>query len=113
MPSSSRRAHGVSITHSHHPFSSFPPLCHEWSPTTQLVAANITLFFCSRVHHEKWQLIGFTIIQTALIASMASVGLNDKAQAIVTVIIGAASITPPQLLSFVMLSLGIKDQADM
>ncbi|KAI0145399.1 fungal trichothecene efflux pump [Xylariaceae sp. FL1272] len=77
------------------------------------LAAVITVFICSRLHHEKWQLIGFTIVQTALIASMASVGIDDKAQAIAIVVLAATSITPPQLLSFTMLSFGIQDQEDM
>jgi hypothetical protein len=68
---------------------------------------------CSRVHHEKWQLVFFMIAQTALIGSLASVGLNDKAQAIATVVIGAAMVTPPQLISFAMLSLTLDDQTDI
>lgn len=37
--------------------------------------------------------------QTALIGSLASVGVNDRVQAIVTIIVLAITITPPQLLS--------------
>lgn len=44
---------------------------------------------------------------------MASVGADDKAQAIVTVVLAAATITPPQLLSFTMLSFGLEDQSDL
>lgn len=40
-------------------------------------------------------------------------GISDKAQAIATVIIGSATITPPQLVSFTMLSLNLKDQNDI
>lgn len=69
--------------------------------------------FCSKIGHEKWQLVGFMIAQTALIASMASVGIEDRTQAICTVFFGAAMITPPQLISFTMLSLGLDDQTDM
>jgi hypothetical protein len=53
------------------------------------------------------------IAQTALIGSLASVGLGDKAQAIVTIVIGAAMVTPPQLVSFTMLSLTLDDQNDI
>ncbi|ROT42671.1 MFS general substrate transporter [Sodiomyces alkalinus F11] len=81
--------------------------CGTWS------AGLIVVFICSRLHNEKWQLVAFTVVQTALIGSMASVGANDKAQAIVTVVIAAMTITPPQLLSFTMLSFGLEDQADM
>jgi hypothetical protein len=44
---------------------------------------------------------------------LASIGINDRAQAIATIIILAASITPPQLLSFAMISMGIENQVDM
>lgn len=53
------------------------------------------------------------IIQTALIGSLASVGMDDKVQAIATIIVLSSTVTPPQLLSFVMISLGLPDQADM
>jgi len=81
--------------------------CGTW------IAGLLTVFVCSRLHHEKWQLVGFTVVQTALIASMASVGSDDKAQAIVTVVLAATTITPPQLLSFTMLSFGLEDQEDL
>lgn len=71
------------------------------------------VFICSRLGHEKWQLIVFTIIQTALIGSLASVGIDDAAQAIPTLIIASAMVTAPQLVSFTMLSLGLEDQTDM
>ncbi|KAM0327457.1 hypothetical protein ACHAQA_005745 [Verticillium albo-atrum] len=81
--------------------------CGTWT------AGLIVVFICSRLHHEKWQLVAFTILQTALIGSMASVGANDEAQAIVTVVLAATTITPPQLLSFTMLSFGLEDQRDL
>lgn len=80
---------------------------------TSKVAGLITCFICSRLHHEKWQLVGFTILQTALIGSMASVTADTKTQAIVTVVLAATTITPPQLLSFTMLSFGLEDQSDL
>lgn len=55
----------------------------------------------------------FQTIQTALIGSLASVGINDRVQAIVTIIVLATSITPPQLLAFAMISMGLDDQVDM
>ena len=81
--------------------------------TYYVVGAIVMVFFCARVGHEKWQLTGFMIIQTALIGSMASVGIHDKAQAITVVVIAGAAITAPQLVSFTMLSLGLDDQTDM
>ena len=53
------------------------------------------------------------VVQTALIGSLASLGIDDRAQAIATIIILAATITPPQLLSFAMISMGIEKQVDI
>lgn len=53
------------------------------------------------------------VVQTALIGSLSSVGVDDRVQAIVTLIIGSAMVTAPQLVSFAMLSLGLEDQSDM
>ncbi|KAF2264088.1 MFS general substrate transporter [Lojkania enalia] len=65
------------------------------------------------VGHERWQLVGCIVAQTALIGSLASVGINDKAQAIATVVIVAACNLPPSPLSFGMVSLGLDDQNDI
>jgi hypothetical protein len=65
------------------------------------------------IKHERWQLIGMIILQTALIGSLASVGINDKAQAIATVIIVATVNLPPSPLSFGMVSLHLEDQNDI
>ncbi|KAH8652088.1 fungal trichothecene efflux pump [Xylariales sp. PMI_506] len=81
--------------------------CGTW------LAAWIVVFVCPRLHHEKWQMVFFMVAQTALIGSLSSVGVNDKAQAIATVVLGAAMVTPPQLLSFTMLSLTLEDQTDI
>jgi hypothetical protein len=92
----------------------YPQYSHHYVCANRQPAAGLlTCFVCSRLHHEKWQLVGFTILQTAFIGSMASVGINDKAQAIVTVVLAATTITPPQLLSFTMLSFGLEDQTDL
>lgn len=58
-------------------------------------------------------MVSFMVIQTALIGSLASVGMDDKVQAIVTIVILSSTVTPPQLLAFAMVSLGIPDQVDM
>lgn len=63
--------------------------------------------------HEKWQLVGCIVIQTALIGSLASVGLADKGQAIATVILVGSVNLPPSPLSFGMVSLHLKDQTDI
>lgn len=109
MPSSSHVAHGVSKTIP----VPIPEGSHHLLTADVVAAGLVVVFICSRLHHEKWQLIGFTVIQTALIGSMASVGAEDEAQAIVTVVLAATTITPPQLLSFTMLSFGLDDQADL
>ncbi|KAJ9151105.1 MFS general substrate transporter [Coniochaeta hoffmannii] len=65
------------------------------------------------IKHERWQLIVFMILQTALIGSLASVGINDKAQAIATVILVATVNLPPSPLSFGIVSLNLDDQTDI
>ncbi|KAK5689494.1 hypothetical protein LTR97_012834 [Elasticomyces elasticus] len=78
-----------------------------------ILAGVLVITFCQRVGHERWQQVGFMVVQTALIGSLASVGINDRIQAIVTIIVLATTITPPQLLAFVMISMGIDDQVDI
>ncbi|KAK3672214.1 hypothetical protein LTR78_007967 [Recurvomyces mirabilis] len=78
-----------------------------------ILAGLVVVFFCQKVGYERWQQVGFMCVQTALIGSLASIGLNDKIQAIVTIIILATTITPPQLLAFVMISMHIDDQVDI
>ena len=65
------------------------------------------------IKHEKQQLIAMIVIQTALIGSLASVGIYDKAQAIATVILVSTVNLPPSPLSFGMVSLHLEDQNDM
>lgn len=78
-----------------------------------ITAGLIVLTFCHRIGHERWQQVGFMAVQTALIGSLASIGINDRAQAIATIVVLAACITPPQLLSFAMISIGIDNQVDI
>ena len=89
------------------------PVFYSISLICCLVGGFIVAFISPRVHREKWQLVFFMIAQTALIGSLASVGVQDKAQAIVTIVLGAAMVTPPQLVSFTMLSLTLDDQNDI
>jgi hypothetical protein len=65
------------------------------------------------IKHERYQLIAMIVLQTALIGSLASVGINDKAQAISTVILVATVNLPPSPLSFGMVSLHLEDQTDI
>lgn len=66
-----------------------------------------------KIGHERWQLVFFITAQTALIGSMASIGIDDKAQVIATVVIVSACNLPPSLLSFGMVDLGLDDQKDI
>jgi hypothetical protein len=65
------------------------------------------------IKHEKAQLVVLFCIETALLGSMASVGMGDKAQAIATVILIQTVNLPPSPLSFGMVSLHLEDQTDM
>lgn len=78
-----------------------------------ITADLIVLTVCHRVGHERWQKVAFMVLQTALIGSLASVGVDDRAQAIATTLVLAMVITPPQLLSFAMISIGIEHQVDI
>jgi hypothetical protein len=65
-----------------------------------------------RIGYEKWQLVAYMTIQTAVVGSMASVG-RDKAQAIALVIIALWVNIPMSVLNFAMVSLGLQNQEDM
>ncbi|OJJ54342.1 hypothetical protein ASPSYDRAFT_94096 [Aspergillus sydowii CBS 593.65] len=78
-----------------------------------ILAGTMVLTIVPRCGHERWQMIGFLVVQTGMIGSMGSVGVHDKAQAIATIIIVAATVTPPQFLAFGMMSLGLESQADI
>lgn len=78
-----------------------------------ILAGTMILTIVPFLGHERWQLIGFLVVQAGMIGSMGSAGVQDKAQAIATIIIVGASVTPPQFLAFGMISLGLDSQADM
>ncbi len=65
-----------------------------------------------RIGHEKWQLVAYMTIQTAIIGSMASAGRNQT-QAIILVIIALWVNIPMSVLNFAMVSLGLQSQEDM
>lgn len=62
---------------------------------------------------ERWQLVTLFCVETALLGSMASVGVHDKGQAIATVILIQGCNLVPSPLSFGMVSLHLDDQTDM
>ncbi|KAL4926336.1 fungal trichothecene efflux pump [Aspergillus undulatus] len=78
-----------------------------------ILAGILILTVVPMAGHERWQMISYLIVQTAMIGSMGSVGPEDKAQAIATIIIVAITVTPPQYLAFGMISLGLDSQADI
>lgn len=49
-------------------------------------------------------------LETALIGSLASLGVDDRIQAIATIPFLSISISLPQLMSFAMISLGLGDE---
>ncbi|KAB5513242.1 fungal trichothecene efflux pump [Coniochaeta sp. 2T2.1] len=77
------------------------------------IGAFLMMFLAPWLGKEKWQMFGYMVIQTAFIASMASVGVNDKARAIILVLCTSPFVTVAQLLAFTMISLGIDDQNDI
>ncbi|KAL3430347.1 fungal trichothecene efflux pump [Aspergillus tetrazonus] len=78
-----------------------------------ILAGTMIITIVPKAGHERWQMIGFLVVQTAMIGSLGSVGVDDKAQAIATIIIVAATVTPPQFLAFGMISLALDSQADI
>lgn len=65
-----------------------------------------------RIGHERWQLVAYMTIQTAIVGTMASTG-RSKGQAIALVIITLWVNIPMSVLNFAMVSLGLKNQEDM
>lgn len=68
---------------------------------------------CARLNHERWQIVFCFTVQIALAASMGSVGIDEKARAIATVLVLSCFVNQPMYLAFTIISLGIEDQADM
>lgn len=77
------------------------------------VSSAIVLGVVPHVGKERWQMVTLLAVQTALIGSMATVGTEDKAQAIVTVLLISSTISPVSFLAFGMSSLALEDQNDL
>lgn len=71
-----------------------------------------TALFVPRLGSEKWQLVAYMTIQTAVVGAMASAGRNQT-QAIILVVITLWVNIPMSALNFAMVSLGLENQADM
>jgi hypothetical protein len=77
------------------------------------VTALSLIFFCSRVGHERWQLVGFLAVNTAFLGMLASAGIGEKSLAIASVFLVSCTINQPLFVAIAMLSLAIDDQVDM
>ena len=72
-----------------------------------------TAIFVPRIPlSEKWQLVLYITIQTALVGAMASDGTN-KPQAILLVLLASLVNIPNTVINWAMVSLGLQDQVDM
>lgn len=78
-----------------------------------VLAGYYCLFIMHRIKHEKTQIIILLCIVTALVGSMASVGIHDKGQAIATVVLVQAANLPLSPLSFGMVGMHLHSQNDM
>lgn len=81
--------------------------------TYALVSVTSVWVICSRLGHEKWQIIFFICIQTAFIGALSTVGVDEKGKAIALVFIMACCINQPLYMLFAMVSFNLVDQADM
>ncbi|EXJ82701.1 hypothetical protein A1O3_06515 [Capronia epimyces CBS 606.96] len=79
---------------------------------TWVAGISLVLIF-SRLDHERWQIVFCLVIQIALTGSLASVGVNDNAQVVVTVFLLSCFVNQPLFISFSIISLALEDQADI
>lgn len=82
----------------------------ELIPLGSVVAGLVVAFVCARIGHERWQLVALMSIETALIGSLSSLGVDSRIQAIATIPFLSVSISLPQLMSFAMISLGLGEE---
>jgi hypothetical protein len=82
----------------------------ELIPLGSISAGLILAFICPLIGHERWQMVALMTVETALIGSLASLGVNSRIQAIATVPFLSISISLPQLLAFAMISLGLGEE---
>lgn len=82
----------------------------ELIPLGSVTSGLLLAFVCSKLGHERWQLVFLMTMETALIGSLASVGLNDRIQAICTIVFLSISVSLPQLMSFAIISLGLGEE---
>jgi len=78
-----------------------------------IIAGLLVIGVGTYVGHHRWQLVTFVSLQVILIGSLTTVGVGDKKQALGTIIALSSMVTPPNLIAFVMISLGLDDQNDI
>lgn len=78
-----------------------------------IAASSIILTLVAHLGWERWQMVAYLAIQTALIGSMSTVGVDDLAQAIATIMLISMLVAPVNFLAFGVSSLALKDQRDM
>ena len=65
------------------------------------------------IGHERWQLLGLAIVQTAMIGGLSALTIAGKGAAIACVLLAGMAATASSPLVFGMVSLGLDDQTDM
>jgi hypothetical protein len=65
------------------------------------------------IGHERWQLVGVAVVQTASIGALSSLTINAKARTITFMLLAGAAATLGSPITFGVVSLGLDDQADM
>jgi hypothetical protein len=65
------------------------------------------------IGHERWQLLGLSVMQTCMIGGLSALTIGGKGAAIACVLLAGMTSTASSPLVFGMLSLGLDDQTDM
>lgn len=68
---------------------------------------------CSRLNHERWQLVFFVCVQTLLVGTLASVTIGQKGKVIALIFLLNVFTNQPLYVLMSMVSLNLDDQQDM
>ncbi len=77
------------------------------------LAAFYNVFVMPWIGYERWQLVGLTTVQTAMIGALSGLTLNSKARTIIFTLFAAAASSGTSMLTFGTIGLFLEDQADM
>ena len=80
---------------------------------TTIAASIYCLGIMPWIGHERWQLFGLAVVQTAFSGGLSSLNIDDKGKAIAFVMLAGTAATASSPLVFGMVSLGLDDQTDM